>query len=416
MNTNIKFINKFKESVIGFVLGYIFIFTNSATANSASKSELLKEIEFTFGGMVKLDMAATTSGINGIDDALGLYTADLLFADESKGIRVGLNAKESKLYVGITKNNTPIGPIKVYMEANFTGEGSANGNSIESYSTNLSSFVLRHAYIETNGFLFGQTYSTFVDFEGYLDSIDFAAQTSAVFIRQAQIRYTKKSDDFTYQFALENATSNLGDNLITDDQRFPDFVARVDWDPEFGHFSLTGILREIRIDNGVYEAHETTGGISATYSVTLIPDKLDFMMQYIRGGIGHIGAYSAYSDGVVLDIDSTETSSSDSANSAKRIKAIDLRGGTIGFTFHWSDRFKSIVMGSWNESLDPGLNQQMLGTGHAVDSAQSFQTNLLYLISDELKVGLEYKNLKGELTDGKRPNVDRLQFSVIYSF
>ena len=102
---------------------------------------------------------------------------------------------------------------------------------------------------------------------------------------------------------LKNPTSNLGTNLITDDQRIPDFVARVDLDNDLIHMSVAGILRELRIDNGELEAHALTGGIAVTASKGFIEDHLSLMAQYIRGGIGHYGSFSAFADGIILEDD-----------------------------------------------------------------------------------------------------------------
>jgi len=42
--------------------------------------------------------------------------------------------------------------------------------------------------------------------------------------------------------------------------------------------------------------------------------------------------------------------------------------------------------------------------------------NILYNVIDDFMIGLEYKKLIGELSDKTKPDVDRLQLSIIYSF
>src|SRR5262249_28848318 len=90
---------------------------------------------------------------------------------------------------------------------------------------------LRHAYIQTDRWLFGQTWSTFSDPEADPMDIDFEALNAISRFRQAQFRYTSRlRDHFDFALALENPAPDLtgaeGINLT------PDFVARVRWEPE----------------------------------------------------------------------------------------------------------------------------------------------------------------------------------------
>lgn len=362
--------------------------------------------EFKFGGFVKLSAAFATKGVNGIDDALGMYNADLLFADDNKGTRFGINAKETRLHVTYNKNETPVGPIKAYVEGNFGIDGNMDGNTLEAYGSNNARFVLRHAYVEVGEFLIGQTFSTFLDLSSFPDIIDYGGNAASVFARQPQIRYTKVINDFTLRLAVENPTSNLGYNLITDDQRMPDFVGRVDVDNDFGHFSVAGIIRELRIDNGIFEANELTGGVAVTAVKQVVKNKLDIMAQYIRGGIGHYGAFSAFSDGIILEDE----------NGQKYIDPLDLQGATISATLHWSETLRSTFVGSWAESIEQGKNAQTLGTGRSIEMVKSFHANLYYNLTESFLIGFEYKKLIGRLSDNTKPNVDRYQASVIYTF
>ncbi len=48
---------------------------------------------------------------------------------------------------------------------------------------------IRHAFISYDGWLFGQTWTTFMDVNALPDSIDFVGTTDGtVFVRQAQVR------------------------------------------------------------------------------------------------------------------------------------------------------------------------------------------------------------------------------------
>lgn len=394
------FINKLKIAIS--LLIYVGFFLNHVSL-MAEENKIGK---FEFGGFVKVSTAVATKGSNGIDDALGLYNADLLFAGDNKGSRFGISAKESRLHVTYSKNDTVLGPIKAYVEGNFGVDGNNDANTLEAYGSSNHRFVLRHAYVEVGDFLIGQTFSTFLDPVGAPQVLDYGGNAASVFARQPQIRFTKKISNFTIRFAVENPTTNLGSDLITDDQRVPDFVGRVDYDSDFGHVSIAGILRELRIDNGEFEAHKLTGGIAVTASKQIIKNKLDIMMQYIRGGIGHYGSFSAFSDGIILeDLDGN-----------KFIDPLQFHGVTASATFYLNDKLSSTVVGSWTKNLDPGQNTQTLGTGHSIETVKSLHANLYYNLTDEFLVGVEYKKLIGLLSDGTKPNVDRYQATMVFTF
>ncbi|MDA0708381.1 MAG: hypothetical protein O2963_04820, partial [Proteobacteria bacterium] len=70
----------------------------------------------------------------------------------------------------------------------------------------------------------------------------------------------------------------------------------------------------------------------------------------------------------------------------------------------------------WTKNLDPGQNTQTLGTGHSIETVKSLHANLLYDITENFLIGIEYKKLIGELSDYSNPNVDRYQASIIYQF
>ena len=397
MTDKIKIINAV------FIVALLAFNAFSVEANSA---EIPGDLDIKFGGFIKINAALAQKGVNGIDDASGTYNADLLFADDNKGSRFGINAKETRLHATFMRRDTPIGPIKAYAEGNFGAESNADGNSVEAYGSSNTRFVLRHAYVEAGNILIGQTISTFIDPKSFLDILDYGGNSATTFARQPQVRYTGTYQDVSLRLAVENPTSNLGDYDVTDDQRMPDFVGRIDYDPDWGHFSVAGIVRELRIDNGTFEAHKLTGGVIVTASGEIIEDRLELVAQYLRGGIGHYGAFSAFADGIVLEDEAGE----------KFIDPLKIQGVTVSATVRITDKLRSTFAGSWAENIDTGNNQQKLGTDHSIENVKSFHANIFYDLTDYFMLGFEYKKLIGELDDDTKPDVDRFQVSMIYSF
>ena len=162
----------------------------------------------------------------------------------------------------------------------------------------------------------------------------------------------------------------------------------------------------MRIDNGIFEAHKLTGSVIVTANGKIIKDRLELVAQHLRGGIGHYGEFSAFADGIVLEDDLGE----------KFIDPLNIQGVTVSATFRITDKLRSTIATSWAESLDPGHNQQKFGTDHAIENVKSFHANIFYDLINYFMLGLKYNKLIGELDDDTKPNVDRLQLSMIYSF
>ena len=90
---------------------------------------------------------------------------------------------------------------------------------------------LRHAFLQTNRFVVGQTWSTFSDRAAEPIGIDFEGLNAISQFRQPLIRWTPGGTGSRYQWALalENPAPDLtGAQGVT---FTPDFVARFSWEP-----------------------------------------------------------------------------------------------------------------------------------------------------------------------------------------
>ena len=110
------------------------------------------------------------------------------------------------------------GPMRLFIESDFAGAGRT--------------MRLRHAFLQTNRFVVGQTWSTFSDPEADPIGIDFEGLNAISRFRQPVFRWTPSNTDSRYQwaFALENPAPDLtgaqGLNFS------PDFVARLKFQPD----------------------------------------------------------------------------------------------------------------------------------------------------------------------------------------
>ncbi|MGP1666449.1 MAG: DcaP family trimeric outer membrane transporter, partial [Rhodanobacter sp.] len=219
------------------------------------------------GGFIKLDAMSThTNGYLGDQNASrDLYLPGATPIGGKSANYTDLHAKFSRINVGVdsfTDNGDKVG---AFVEWDFFGNALGNENTTNGYG-----LTLRHAYFYWNDWLAGQTWSNFMDPNSLPEAVDFVGPTDGtVFVRQAQVRYTKGS----FSVALENphttVTPYLGGSVqqSPDHNLLPDVTARYTWKGDWGFMGVAGLLRQLRVDgrndvvpNGKSET--TAGGVS----------------------------------------------------------------------------------------------------------------------------------------------------------
>ena len=92
--------------------------------------------------------------------------------------------------------HTPIGPVRTFLESDFAGSGRT--------------MRLRHAFIQSDHWLIGQTWSTFSDPETEPIGIDFEGLNAISLFRQPLLRYTRAiTGHLNASLALENPSPDL---------------------------------------------------------------------------------------------------------------------------------------------------------------------------------------------------------------
>ena len=138
---------------------------------------------------------------------------------------------------------------------------------------------LRHAFLQTNRFIVGQTWSTFSDPEAEPIGIDFEGLNAISLFRQPQFRWTSTiRSRYELAVALENPAPDLTDaegvNLT------PDFIVRMRWEPEHNrrlfahaaHVQASLLVRQLRGEaSGQPDASLATGGLDGNLSGVLVP-------------------------------------------------------------------------------------------------------------------------------------------------
>ncbi len=232
------------------------------------------------------------------------------------------------------RSHTPIGPMRTFLEGDFAGSGRT--------------MRLRHAFIQTSRWLFGQTWSTFSDPEAEPIGIDFEGLNAISLFRQPLVRYTRPIwGDVGLALALENPAPDLsgaqGVNLT------PDFIARLRWQPERARGGALRLTRTehvqaavlVRTLRGTPEDQPdltlSTQGFGVNVSGILVPrwdaeDRVKFASNAGWGigrcitDLGTLGGQDA-----VYDAD------------VNQLRALPVSSGYIGYERLWRPTFTSAI-------------------------------------------------------------------------
>ncbi len=358
---------------------------------------------FTYGGFIKVD---------------GLYTdtSDGRIADGSSGrlfylpgsIPVGgagadggdpytdYHAQFSRFFFSADTVTDGGNKVKAYIEADMFGGGS-NALAGNETATNTYALSLRQAYVSWNNWLAGQTWSNFMDTAALPDAVDFVGVTDGtVFVRQAQLRYTKGPWSFSAENPQTTITPfrNVGARFNSGDNVMPDFTGRYVSKGDWGHFSVAGMVRQFKY----LDESDTGAAISVSGKFNL--GTSDDIRYAVNAGSG-IGRYLAFGLGSDVVVD---------ANG--ELSALDGYGGFVAWRHVFSPKVRTNLM--YSAAM---FDNDKAITGFGVtERAQSLHANLIYSPFPKLDLGAELIFGQRALEDEREGDLRRIHTSVKYSF
>lgn len=358
---------------------------------------------FSYGGFVKFDAMATDTSDGRIADGSSgrLFYLPAAIPVAADGVDGGdaytdLHAQFSRFWFSADHVTESGDKFKAYIEADMFGGGS-NALAGNETATNTYAVSLRQAYVSWNNWLAGQTWSNFMDVAALPDAVDFVGPTDGtVFVRQAQLRYTRGPWSFSAENPQTTVTPYLGAaaRFNSGDNVLPDVTARWLKKGDWGHFTVAGLLRQFKAGD------DTTSGGAVSVSGKFNIGASDDIRYAVNAGSG-IGRYLAFGLGsdVVRDADGD-------------LHALDGIGGFVG----WRHVFSPKLRGNVFYSMARFDNDADL-TGLAVtESAHSYHANLIYSPFPKLDVGAELIYGQRELESGLEGDLTRLHTHVKFSF
>jgi hypothetical protein len=356
---------------------------------------------FKIGGYIKLDSNLTRySGGDTASVAFGddfYLPAQIPVGGASEGWDLNYNARETRIFI---TGETEVGnghKLSGRVEFDFQ----AVATNADERATNGYSPELRHAWIQYDDWLFGQTWTLFQNVNSLPESIEFIGPTEGtVFVRQPQIRYVKGKFGFAVEEPETVLTSRTGAQVTSNDGGMPDITARYMEKGKWGEFTLAGVVRRIQCDLCIAGINDSaTGwGVSAAGLIKLgAKDDLRFMASGGRG-IGRYLGVNIVNDAAVR-LDGT-------------LQPIGVYNGFVAYRHVWRDGLRSSLYGAYFRADNPVVNT---GFGQT-DRIWSVHANLLWSPVPPLTIGLEGMYAERRLESGLDGNMTKLQLSTKYAF
>lgn len=295
-----------------------------------------------------------------------------------------LHARQSR--VGLqTVTDKDGNSLKTYVEFDFYGALTNSGELI----TNNYGLDVRHAFFTYNKWLFGQTWTTFMDTSVLPDGLDFIGNTDAMpFVRQAQARYTSGA----FQFALENAETKVWGGPTNDDNDLPDIVGKYSLSSGDLSMSISAVLRQL-----VSGEESTNGfGLSVAGKYLIGSDDVRFLVT-TGSGVGRYIGLGIAADAFV--------------NADGELETVDTTSYYVGYRHVWNDKWRSTLSYSAIDIDDTGSNNADWAT-----SSNSLRLNLLTSPMAGLTFGGEVTLAEREVQTGATGELTRLQFSATLAF
>jgi hypothetical protein len=257
---------------------------------------------------------------------------------------------------------------------------------------------LRHAYVEWDRLLVGQTWSSFM-IVVVPDEIDFAgALDGLVFIRQPQLRYKAGN----WWFAVENPETTITEyressSVVTDSEIFPDIIARRNFSGDWGNWSVAAIGRTLHIRDSL---RNSTFGFGMTTGGKILAGKRDDIRLMATYGQG-LGRYLAagFVSGAVRYEDLS-------------LKPVNTLSGYLAFNHFWAEKLSS----SFSAAALYAFQDSDLSGPHINQSSYSVSGNLKYDPVPKLRLGVEYMYGYRGLLGSTNGTFHRIQFAVKYVF
>jgi len=367
--------------------------TAPITASAYNFKDSSGKVDMTIGGYAKLSMIYTDTDSGELTDVLARNIYDpkrTPVGNSDSHQTLDMTARESRINF---KAKTEQGGHKMGMVLEMDFLGTNDGNEVV---TNGSSPRMRHFFFTFDNWLFGQTWSTFMDTAALAEAVDFLASPEGIaFIRQAQVRYTAGA----IQIALENPESWVTNSTNRDVNTIPDLTANYKMKMDKGHLQFSGLVRQIAVDQGTVSTTEMGYGVGASGKIKVgSTDDVRFNLYY-GDGMGRYTSLGLVKDGILV---------------GNEIKTVKSTAATAAYRHVWNEKSSSNLIFSMADIDNPG-GTAVTSPGEN-KSGSSIQINYLYRPIKQVSYGIMYLAGERETENGDDGKLSRIQAMAKYSF
>ena len=309
------------------------------------------------------------------------------------GEQFNMTAKGSSMSVDVRAPDMA-GNFRFYYNNDFFGSG--NGMA----------YRLKQMYGQIYNVTAGFTYSIFEDPDVWPDTVDFEGPNSAIFARQATVRYmVLLNDNWQINFGVQQPSSDVDTTGVGSSavNHLPDGGFNIRWeDAKRGHVQLAAIFRDIGANggtNGVANGQQNVFGWGVNLSTSLNLFEKDSVQAQLTYGEG------------IFHFCNDNFSNGDAAyNNQGDLKALQYFAPMLGYTHQWSEKFRSTVTSGY-----VNLRNQSAQAGNSYHETYYESANLVWQLRKRLSVGVEcLYGYKDEMS-GAHGDVWRLQTGMVYT-
>ena len=309
-----------------------------------------------------------------------------------------VSVRPTRLSLDFRIPSTKIGEVRFYVEGDLFG-------------TNATTPRLRHAYAQAANFLVGQTFSNFMDPDGFPDTLDFQGPNGMVNLRNPQLRYGfALGPRTTFYISAEKPSSDVlfqtEDFKSQPNAPSPDGTIRLRQEFNGGHVQVSGLFRSVAafVVSGTQQKTDSVFGWGVNFSSGFKTIGKDNVVFGVVAGHG-VSRYIQDTSGLGIDAEVT-------APPSPHLRATPAVGVDAAYQHYWTKTLRSSAIFSYAAVQ----NTKVLPANPYNHSDYSGANLIWNPLSSSLNVGAEFLYGWQELQDGSKGNAPRIQFSAKYNF